>query len=225
MNERLKVFNKGLIKENPLFIYALGICPALAVTSSADTALAMGVATAAVLTASSAAASAFKRVIPANVRIPVNMLFVATLVTLLQYIMRAYMMPLYDSLGIYLSLIVINCLIYGRMESYASRNSIVNSTLDGLGMGLGYTIALMLMGMLRELLGYGSIFGIRMLPASLDNITIFSLAPGGFFTLGVMIAAMNKLSGGRRRGCGSDCSACPASAGCKSAPKKEGDEA
>jgi len=222
MDERLQVFRKGLIRENPLFIYALGICPALAVTSLAKTALAMGISTTIVLTASCAAASAFKRVIPSRTAIPLHMLFVATMVTLLQYLMRAYMMPVYDSLGIYLALIVVNCLVYGRMEGYASNHSIVDSTLDGLGMGLGYTIALVLMGMIREFFGNGTVFGIGLLPASIDRITLFSLAPGGFFTLGIIIAAVNKLTGGRRRGCNNNCSACPASADCNIKAEKEG---
>ena len=225
MNERLKVFRKGLIRENPLFVYALGICPALAVTATAGTGLAMGLSTLFVMTASCVILSAMKRAVPDKVRIPVYMLVVATFVTLLQYILRAFMMPVYNALGIYLAVIVVNCLIYGRIEGYATKHSIVDSALDALGMGLGYTIALVTMGMFRELLGKGTIFGLTILPASLDRITLFSLAPGGFFTLGIAVAIVNKLTKGRRRGCDFNCAACPASADCNIKPEKEGDAA
>ena len=220
--KRIDVFRKGLVKENPLFVYALGICPALAVTTSASTALAMGISLTFVMTASCVLVSGLKKGTSRSVRIPVYMLIVATFVTMTQYILKAYMMPVYDSLGIYLSLIVVNCLVYGRMESYASRHSMVDSTLDALGMGLGYTIALVVMGIIRELLGRGTIFGIAVLAGKVENITLFSLAPGGFFTLGIIAAIANKLTKGRRRGCDFNCSACPASADCNIKPEKEG---
>jgi len=225
MNRRLQVFRKGIIKENPLFVYAIGICPALAVSSTAASALAMGLAATFVMTASCVILSALKRGLARSVRIPVYMLVVATFVTLVQYIMRAFMLPVYDSLGIYLSLIVVNCLIYSRIEVYAVRNSIVNSALDALGMGLGYTLAMVLMGILRELFGSGTVFGISILAGRIESINIFSLAPGGFFTLGVIIAAVNKLTKGRRRGCDLNCAACPAARDCSIRPEKEGESA
>ena len=222
MKDRLNFFRRGIIRENPLFVYALGICPALAVSTSAGTALAMGISTTIVLTASCVLASSTKRALPRSVRIPVYMLIVATFVTLVQYIMRAYMMPVYEALGIYLSLIVVNCLVYSRIETFASRNSIVSSALDALGMGLGYTLAMVIMGIIRELLGRGTIFGVAVLAGHVESVNVFTLAPGGFFTLGIIIAAVNKLTRGRRRGCDFNCAACPASRDCSIKPDKEG---
>ncbi|WP_048798309.1 electron transport complex subunit RsxE [Segatella buccae] len=189
-----KVFLNGLIKENPTFVLLLGMCPTLATTTSAINGLSMGLATMAVLVCTNFVISCIKRVTPDMVRIPVFIVVIAAFVTMLQMFMSAYAPDsINKSLGIFIPLIVVNCIILGRAESFAAKNTPVASLFDGLGIGLGFTCALTLLGMVRELLGAGSIFGIGLLPES-TNILLFVLPPGAFVTLGYLIAIFNKVA-------------------------------
>ena len=189
-----KIFLNGLIKENPTFVLLLGKCPTLATTTSAINGLSMGLATMAVLVCTNFVISCIKRVTPDMVRIPVFIVVIAAFVTMLQMFMSAYAPDsINKSLGIFIPLIVVNCIILGRAESFAAKNTPVASLFDGLGIGLGFTCALTLLGMVRELLGAGSIFGIGLLPES-TNILLFVLPPGAFVTLGYLIAIFNKVA-------------------------------
>ena len=189
-----KIFLNGLIKENPTFVLLLGMCPTLATTTSAINGLSMGLATMAVLVCTNFVISCIKRVTPDMVRIPVFIVVIAAFVTMLQMFMSAYAPDSINrSLGIFIPLIVVNCIILGRAESFAAKNTPVASLFDGLGIGLGFTCALTLLGMVRELLGAGSIFGIGLLPES-TNILLFVLPPGAFVTLGYLIAIFNKVA-------------------------------
>ena len=189
-----KIFLNGLIKENPTFVLLLGMCPTLATTTSAINGLSMGLATMAVLVCTNFVISCIKRVTPDRVRIPVFIVVIAAFVTMLQMFMSAYAPDsINKSLGIFIPLIVVNCIILGRAESFAAKNTPVASLFDGLGIGLGFTCALTLLGMVRELLGAGSIFGIGLLPES-TNILLFVLPPGAFVTLGYLIAIFNKVA-------------------------------
>lgn len=189
-----KIFLNGLIKENPTFVLLLGMCPTLATTTSAINGLSMGLATMAVLVCTNFVISCIKRVTPDMVRIPVFIVVIAAFVTMLQMFMGAYAPDsINKSLGIFIPLIVVNCIILGRAESFAAKNTPVASLFDGLGIGLGFTCALTLLGMVRELLGAGSIFGIGLLPES-TNILLFVLPPGAFVTLGYLIAIFNKVA-------------------------------
>lgn len=189
-----KIFLNGLIKENPTFVLLLGMCPTLATTTSAINGLSMGLATMAVLVCTNFVISCIKRVTPDMVRIPVFIVVIAAFVTMLQMFMSAYAPDsINKSLGIFIPLIVVNCIILGRAESFAAKNTPMASLFDGLGIGLGFTCALTLLGMVRELLGAGSIFGIGLLPES-TNILLFVLPPGAFVTLGYLIAIFNKVA-------------------------------
>ncbi|WP_306572081.1 electron transport complex subunit RsxE [Segatella buccae] len=189
-----KIFLNGLIKENPTFVLLLGMCPTLATTTSAINGLSMGLATMAVLVCTNFVISCIKRVTPDMVRIPVFIVVIAAFVTMLQMFMSAYAPDsINKSLDIFIPLIVVNCIILGRAESFAAKNTPVASLFDGLGIGLGFTCALTLLGMVRELLGAGSIFGIGLLPES-TNILLFVLPPGAFVTLGYLIAIFNKVA-------------------------------
>lgn len=189
-----KIFLNGLIKENPTFVLLLGMCPTLATTTSAINGLSMGLATMAVLVCTNFVISCIKRVTPDMVRIPVFIVVIAAFVTMLQMFMSAYAPDsINKSLGIFIPLIVVNCIILGRAESFAAKNTPVASLFDGLGIGLGFTCALTLLGMVRELLGAGSIFGIGLLTES-TNILLFVLPPGAFVTLGYLIAIFNKVA-------------------------------
>ena len=189
-----KIFLNGLIKENPTFVLLLGMCPTLATTTSAINGLSMGLATMAVLVCTNFVISCIKRVTPDMVRIPVFIVVIAAFVTMLQMFMSAYAPDsINKSLGLFIPLIVVNCIILGRAESFAAKNTPVASLFDGLGIGLGFTCALTLLGMVRELLGAGSIFGIGLLPES-TNILLFVLPPGAFVTLGYLIAIFNKVA-------------------------------
>jgi electron transport complex protein RnfE len=189
-----KIFLNGLIKENPTFVLLLGMCPTLATTTSAINGLSMGLATMAVLVCTNFVISCIKRVTPDMVRIPVFIVVIAAFVTMLQMFMSAYAPDsINKSLGIFIPLIVVNCIILGRAESFAAKNTPVASLFDGLGIGLGFTCALTLLGMVRELLGAGSIFGIGLLSES-TNILLFVLPPGAFVTLGYLIAIFNKVA-------------------------------
>jgi Na+-translocating ferredoxin:NAD+ oxidoreductase subunit E len=184
-------FFKGIIKENPVFVLLLGCCPTLGVTSSAVNGLGMGAATAFVLVMSNLAIALVKNVIPDKVRIPAFIVIIAAFVTVVQLLMAAYTPALNEQLGLFIPLIVVNCIVLGRAEAFASRNTAVASMIDGLGMGFGFTFALLLLGTIRELLGSLSVFGYKLVEA--DGILIFVLAPGAFITLGFIIATMKWL--------------------------------
>ena len=191
----LKILTNGLIKENPTFVLLLGMCPTLATTTSALNGLSMGLATMFVLICSHLAISSIKNVTPDKVRIPVFVVVIASFVTVLQMLIKAYAPAVDKSLGIFIPLIVVNCIILGRAEAFACKNTPLASIFDGLGIGLGFTFALTLLGAVRELLGAGSLFGFVMLPET-TNILLFVLPPGAFITLGYLIAIVNKLKKG-----------------------------
>lgn len=189
----MKPLLEGLFKENPIFVLMLGLCPTLAVTTSASNAIGMGLASTAVLVMSNLLISLLRKVIPDTVRMPAYIVIVASFVTVVDFLMEGFTSDLYASLGIYIPLIVVNCIILGRAEAYASKNNVLLSIMDGIGMGLGFTVALLLLGSFRELLGAGSIFGVKVTPASFEPISIFVLAPGAFFVLAGLTAIQNKL--------------------------------
>ena len=221
MKKYLEPLYNGIIKENPTFVLMLGMCPTLAVTTSAINGMGMGLTTMTVLIMSNFVISALRKIIPSRMRIPAYIVIVASLVTVVQLLLQAYIPSLYDTLGIYIPLIVVNCIILGRAESYASKNPVLPSIFDGLGMGLGFTIALSLLGGFREILGAGTILGINI--PHWDGIGIFVMAPGAFFVLAALIAIQNqiRISHGKKprklqceqgcagcTGCGSDYSQC-----------------
>ncbi|MFA7042881.1 MAG: electron transport complex subunit E [Bacteroidales bacterium] len=189
---KLSVVLNGLITENPTFVLMLGMCPTLGTTSSALNGMGMGLATSFVLICSNMAISSVKNIIPDKVRIPSYIVIIATFVSLLQMVMQAYVPALYASLGIFIPLIVVNCIVLARAESFASKNSVFDSALDGLGIGLGFTIALTLLGSIRELFGTGKIFGMTVFPEQY-GILVFVLAPGAFIVLGYLIAIINRI--------------------------------
>lgn len=193
MNKYIKPVYNGIIKENPTFVLMLGMCPTLAVTTSAINGMGMGLTTMTVLIMSNFVISALRKIIPERVRIPAYIVIVATLVTVVQLLLQANLPSLYDTLGIYIPLIVVNCIILGRAEAFASKNNPVLSILDGIGMGLGFTLALTCIGLIRELLGAGTAFGLSVLPHSYEPMTIFVMAPGAFFVLSMLTAIQNKL--------------------------------
>jgi len=187
-----KIIYNGLVKENPTFVLVLGMCPTLGTTSSALTGMSMGLATMFVLMCSNTSISAVKGLIPAQVRIPAYIIFIASFVTALQMCMQAWLPALNASLGIFIPLIVVNCILLGRAEMFASKHGVFASLCDGIGIGLGFTLALTLLGSLREILGAGTIFGVRIYPEGYGSL-VFILAPGAFIALGLMIAAYNKI--------------------------------
>lgn len=189
---KLKIIINGIIKENPTFCLLLGMCPTLGTTTSAINGMGMGLCTMFVLICSNAVISLLKNVVPDKVRIPAFIVIIASFVTLLQLCMQAYLPSLYESLGLFIPLIVVNCLILGRAESFASRNTPIDSIFDGIGMGLGFTLGLTTLGLIRELLGNGSIFGYKFIGEA-DGMIIFVLAPGAFIVLGYLIALVNRL--------------------------------
>lgn len=187
---KLKIIYNGLVVENPTFVLLLGMCPTLGTTGSAINGMSMGLATMGVLLCSNAAISAIKSFVPDRVRIPAYIVVIATFVTLLQMFMQAYIPALNESLGIFIPLIVVNCVLLGRAEAYASKHSVGDSIFDGLGMGLGFTVGLTLLGMVRELLGTGCLFGAHIYPETYGSL-LFVLAPGAFIALGFLIALIN----------------------------------
>lgn len=222
--ERLK---NGIITENPTFVLMLGMCPTLAVTTSAINGIGMGLATTVVLVMSNMLISILRKVIPNGVRMPAYIVIVASFVTIVQMLLHAYVTSLYDSLGIYIPLIVVNCIILGRAESYASKNKVLPSVFDGIGMGLGFTIGLTSIGIVRELIGAGTIFGLQVLPKSYEGVSIFILAPGAFLVLAFLCALQNKLGvkGANRHvkeheACGGDCLNCSLSCNGKQVEKE-----
>ncbi len=189
----LKTITNGLIKENPVFVLTLGMCPTLATTTSAINGMSMGLATMSVLICTNFVISCIKSITPDKVRIPVFIVVIAAFVTILQMLMSAFAPDsINQSLGIFIPLIVVNCIVLGRAESFASKNTPVASLFDGLGIGLGFTVALTILGVVRELLGAGSAFGITLLPET-TNILLFVLPPGAFITLGYLVAIFNKV--------------------------------
>ena len=186
------IIKNGLIKENPTWVLVLGMCPTLATTTSAINGLSMGLATTFVLMMSNMVISLLKSVIPDKVRIPAFIVIIATFVTMVEMVMKAYLPALYDSLGLFIALIVVNCIVLGRAEAFASKNSVGHSFLDGLFMGLGFTWALTLLGMVRELLGTGCIFGYSIIGGA-DGMLMMILPPGGFIALGLLMALINHL--------------------------------
>lgn len=188
----LRIFLNGFIKQNPTFVLVLGMCPTLGTTSSAITGLCMGLATMAVLICSNVAISAMKSLIPDKVRIPAFIIIISTFVTILQLVMEAWLPALNVALGIFIPLIVVNCILLGRAESFASRNGVVASAFDGLGIGLGFAAALTVIGVVRELLGAGTVFGLQIYPDSYGSL-LFILAPGAFIVLGFIIALFNRI--------------------------------
>ena len=210
----------GIVKENPTFVLMLGMCPTLAVTTGAINGLGMGLSTAAVLILSNMMISFLRHVIPDGVRMPAYIVIVASFVTVVELLMHAFVTDLYEALGIYIPLIVVNCIILGRAEAYASKHGVLASAFDGLGMGLGFTVALTLIGLVRELLGAGTAFGVQVLPGGYTPISIFILAPGAFFVLAGLTALQNKLRApsatnrpGAEIACGGNCARCAGSCG------------
>ena len=222
-----RIYN-GVVTENPTFIMMLGMCPTFAVTTSAINGFGMGVSTLVVLILANWMISLVRRIIPDQVRLPAYIVIVASLVTVVQLLIQAYIPFLYDALGIYIPLIVVNCIILGRAEAYASKNPPVLSIFDGLGMGLGFTLALTLIGFVRELLGNGTAFGYQIMPAFYKPIGIIVKAPGAFLVLAIIIAIMNAAQIKNRandmvEGCDGCCASCANASGCTSADKKEGE--
>lgn len=189
---KLKIILNGIIKENPTFVLMLGMCPTLGTTTSAINGMSMGLATMFVLICSNITISAVRNLIPDKVHIPAYIVIIATFVTIVQLCMEAYLPSLYESLGLFIPLIVVNCIVLGRAEAYAAKNGVFNSALDGLGIGIGFTLALTLLGAVRELLGSGKIFDIAVFPEDYGMI-LFILAPGAFITLGLLIALKNHI--------------------------------
>ncbi len=189
---KLQLITKGIIKENPTFVLILGMCPTLGVTSSAINGMGMGVATMAVLIMSNMVISLIKNIVPDKVRIPVFIVVIASFVTIIEMLMKAYVPALYASLGVFIPLIVVNCVILGRAEAFASKNGVVDSALDGIGIGLGFTLSLTAVGAVREILGSGAIFGVT-LAADVMPL-LFILAPGGFLVLGYLMVLFNKIA-------------------------------
>ena len=186
---------KGLIKENPVLVLVLGTCPTLAISTSVIAAFGMGIAATAVLILSNMAISAIRKIVPDPVRIPCYIVVIAGFVTVVELVMEAYAFSLYQSLGVYLSLIVVNCIILGRAEMFACKNSVVDSALDGIGMGIGYTLTVTLMASIREILGSGTWLGFTVLPESMAKMSIMTQAPGAFFCYGVLMAGCIWLEG------------------------------
>ena len=219
MNKYTERIYNGIWKENPIFVQMLGLCPTLAVTTSAINGLGMGLSTTAVLVAANLIIAALRKVIPDRLRLPGEIVVVASMVTIVDMLMEGFVPSLYSALGIYIPLIVVNCIILGRAEAFAMKNKPLVSMFDGLGMGLGFSIALVLIGGFRELLGSGMIFGIKVTPAAFTPISIFILAPGAFFVLSMLTALQNKLkapcatNGSAKKknksGCTGDCMTCP----------------
>ena len=193
MANPVKIIKNGIIDENPTFMQVIGMCPTLAVTSSAINGIGMGLAATAVLICSNVFVSLLRKIIPDTVRIPCFIVVIATFVTIIEFVLKAYVPSLYASLGLFIPLIVVNCIILARAESFASKNGPFASACDGIGMGLGFTIALGCMGLIREFIGSGTAFGMTVLPEAFPKTLLFVMAPGAFFTLAVMMAVLNNI--------------------------------
>ena len=216
MNKCVERLYNGLVKENPTFVLMLGMCPTLAVTTSAINGVGMGLTTTVVLVMSNMLISMLRKIILDSVRMPAFIVVVASFVTIVQFLLEGFIPSLYDSLGLYIPLIVVNCIILGRAESYASKNPVLPSIFDGIGMGLGFTIGLTSIGIVREVIGAGQIFGKQIMPSSYEPVTIFILAPGAFFVLAGLVAIQNKVKRNAankgketvKTGCGEGCASC-----------------
>ncbi len=215
----MKEFTKGLIKENPNLVMLLGMCPTLAVTVMAENGLGMGLATTFVLVCSNLVISLLKKIIPDTVRLPCFIVIIAGFVTLVSLLLDAFLPELAEELGVFLSLITVNCIILGRAEMFACKNKVIPSVLDGLGMGLGFTASLFIVGSIREILGTGKWMGIDIAPDFLEPMTLFILPAGGFFTLGCVIAIVGKLTGKKPKKI--SCEGCPGRATCEFSAKEE----
>lgn len=215
----MKEFTKGLIKENPNLVLLLGMCPTLAVTTMAENGLGMGLATTFVLVCSNLVISLLKKVIPDTVRLPCYIVIIAGFVTFVSIMLESFLPDLAEALGVFLSLITVNCIILGRAEMFACKNKVIPSILDGLGMGLGFTLSLIIVGAVRELFGTGKVFGLQIAPDIVEPMTIFILPAGGFFTLGCIIAVLGVIT--RKKPKNTDCVNCPSRAACAKAENKE----
>ena len=213
----------GIVKENPVLVLALGTCATIAVTTQAINGLGMGLATMAVLICSNVVISAIQRFIPNEVHIPCYIVIIAGFVTIVGFLLEAFAPGLYDALGVFLALIVVNCLILGRAEMFAAKHGVGESFLDGLGMGLGFTLALTAMGAIRELLGSGSVFGWQLLPETVSPMSVFLLGPGGFFVFGCLIALVNRINAKRGRPLRNACASCPKVGFCGNAGEISGE--
>ncbi|MBE6948857.1 MAG: electron transport complex subunit E [Ruminococcaceae bacterium] len=222
---KLQNFLKGIIKENPVLVLVLGTCPTLAVTTQASNAIGMGLAATFVLLCSNMAISALRNIIPDKVRIPCYIVLIAGFVTIVELVMEAFAYEIYEALGIFLSLIVVNCIILGRAEMYASKHGVVDSAIDALGMGVGFTLTLLVMASIREILGNGTWFGMP-IPVLVDNkISIMTMAPGGFFVFGCLIALVNKITKGKAiKKKEFSCAGCPCSPVCHKEHQECGEE-
>ena len=212
---RLSILEKGFVKENPVFVSMLGICPALAVSSQASSAIWMGIATTFVLIGSNVSIALLRKIIPDKVRIPCYIVFIAGFVTFVKMIIEAYSYPLYQALGIFLPLITVNCIIFARAEIFAKKNGVIDSAIDAVSMGTGFTIALFAIATIREIIGSGSYFGIDLPVLANNNISILTMAPGGFVVFGILIAIVNKVSKGtaiKKKEFG--CTGCPSASIC-----------
>ena len=217
MNKYVERLYNGVVKENPSLVLMLGMCPTLAVTTSAINGIGMGLSTLAVLIFSNLIISLMRKIIPDQVRLPAYIVIVASLVTVVDLLLQAYAPGLYASLGIYIPLIVVNCIILGRAEAYASKNPVIPSFFDGLGMGLGFTVGLTAIGIVRELIGSGKIFGFQVMPSAYEPVTIFILAPGAFLVLTLLVALQNRVKRSLEKkgietkigsGCAGECASC-----------------
>ena len=208
-----KEFTKGILKENPNLVMLLGMCPTLAVTTMAENGLGMGLATTFVLVCSNLVISLLKRIIPSQVRLPCFIVIISGFVTVVGMLLQKFIPSLYDALGLFLSLITVNCIILGRAEMFACKNKVLPSVLDGLGMGVGFTLSLLVVGSFREILGSGTWFGIQLMPDFMQPMTIFILPAGGFFSLGIIIALVGKIS--KRKPKDITCIECPNRQACR----------
>ena len=225
-NKKLSIFLRGIIAENPVLVLILGTCPTLAQTGSVLNAISMGIAATAVLACSNVVISALRRIIPDTVRIPCYIVVIAGFVTIVQLLMQAYLPDLYQMMGVYLALIVVNCIILGRAEMFARKNSVVDSLLDGLGMGIGFLLALVAMATVREVFGAGSFFGYKIPFLSDYKISFFTSAPGGFLVFGILIAVVNKIGPkkGEEKRRSFSCEGCPAVHTCSMVAHSENQE-
>ncbi len=210
-----KNFIKGVIKENPTLVLILGTCPTLAMTDSVSKAFGMGIAATVVLICSNMAISALRNVIPDKVRIPCYIVLIAGFVTVVEMVMHAYLPDLYEAMGVFLSLIVVNCIILGRAEMYASKNKVFDSAVDAVGMGVGFTLALFCMASIREVFGAGSWMGMEIPFIKDHTVSILVMSPGGFFVFGVLIAVVNKLTKRKKPAAAGGCEGCPGAALCR----------
>lgn len=223
-----RIYN-GIVKENPSFVLMLGMCPTLAVTTSASNGIGMGLSTMAVLIVSNLIISLVRKIVPDDVRLPAYIVIVASLVTVVELLMEAYTPSIYSALGIYIPLIVVNCIILGRAEAYAGKHGPIPSLFDGIGMGLGFTVGLTLIGMFRELIGAGTLFGIQVMPSAYEPVNIFIMAPGAFLVLAMLVAVQNRIKRQKSEKTGkpavpaeeTGCMACANKAYCQAVKGKE----